>query len=291
MVMDAQKLIVRRMVRDFPLKIAKKNWYKDKKRNAFKGYAERDTHLPDPNKRKVDRAFAREAERFLRSNPFAFLVGCQLDMGKKAWMAWRAPLRIAKDPDVGKANMKPATFEQMRVNRITKILSRNKLGSRNLSSSKAARNLKTLSKLIIDQYKGRAGRIWEGPKTFEELKENLANVPGFGIGLTNMTIIILLELGMVPQIPKTAKAKSKMQVKPDTHVCNVFYRTGLAESTREKAALVAAEKYRPEFPAELDIAGFRIGRYYCHKNQPACENCPLDSRPNGDKLCPRIGAP
>ena len=287
--MDDQKLIVRRMVRGFPLKIAKKNWYKDKKHNAFKGYAERDLDLLDPYKRKVDRAFAGEANRFLQSNPFAFLVGCQLDMGKKAWIAWRAPLLIAKDPDVGKAKMKPATFEQMHLNRIIKILSRNKLGSRNLPSSKAARNLKTLSKLIIDQYKGKAGRIWEGTKTFEELQENLANLPGFGIGLTNMTIIILLELGMVPQIPKTAKAKSKMQVKPDTHVRNVFYRTGLAEATSEKAALVAAEKYRPEFPAELDIAGFRIGRRYCHKTQPACKNCPLDSRPNGERLCPRIG--
>lgn len=287
--MNAQKLIARRMLEEYPLKIARKNYYKDKNDITFKGCAVKWSEIKDFEERKNDLAFAREAENFLKSNDFAFLVGCQFDLGKLTWIAWRAPLRLAKDEDVGKRNMKPRTFAKMNMNSIAKILRRNKLGSRNLPHLKAAKNLKALSKMIVDEYGGKAKNIWEKSTSFEDLYDSFISLPGFGLGLTNMTLKILLANGMIPQIPKTSQSKAMMQVKPDIHVCRVFYRTGIADNQSERAALTAAKEYAPDFPMSLDSAGYTIGTEYCYKNDPDCEDCLLAFKADGEKLCPRVG--
>ena len=82
-----KKLIARRLLDWSDKKIAKKNWYKDKNHQTFKGWTERDSEADDE-----DIKFAKSSQRFLKAHPFAFIVGCQLDMGKKAWKAWRGPL-------------------------------------------------------------------------------------------------------------------------------------------------------------------------------------------------------
>ena len=77
--MDDQRLIARRMMDEYPVIIRKKNLYKNKNHKTFRGWAVRENTFSSPEKHKLDKELASEAERFLKLNDFAFLVGCQMD--------------------------------------------------------------------------------------------------------------------------------------------------------------------------------------------------------------------
>jgi endonuclease III len=283
--MDRQKLITRRMVNSFPLIIAKKNYYKEKDYSTFDGFAVN----PNGHKNKDDLIIAKKSEKLLKINPFAFIVGCHFDRGRRTWQAWRAPYLIAQSEDVGIKNMKPIFFVRMRESKLARILKENDLGSRLLSHERAANYLKLLALHIHNKYGGQTKKIWEKAKNFKDLIKRIDDLPGFGVGLTNMTVKILIELGMIPQIPKTNNAKKDLQVKADIHVQRVFYRTGLAKLENEKAAMAAAKRHMPSFPMSLDNGGYQVGMYYCYKSDPSCNECPLYKKSNNKTLCRRRG--
>jgi endonuclease III len=174
-------------------------------------------------------------------------------------------------------------------NQLAAAIRRARLGCRNLSASKAAKNLKALAVLVLEKHRGDASAVWATPKNFKKLFENLYEIPGIGTGIGNMMAFFFVLFGMVPQIKKSAENLSKLLPKADTHVTHVFFRAGLAEKATEKAALDAARKWAPELPASLDSAGFHIGRMYCHKSDPNCDDCPIAFKTDGSHLCPRVG--
>lgn len=274
--MDNKKLIARRLL-EWSSVIAKKNWYKDKNHHTFKGWANRYGKSDDD-----DTKLARASEKFLKSHPFAFIVACQLNMGKKSWKAWRAPLLIAFE--IGKRNFRPAIISKKRLSTITSVIKKTKLGARTLPADRVAQNLKNLSSIICEQYDGKAQNIWERAKNIEDLRNQLKNIPGFGVKLVNMTLKLLLELGMVPNVKKSAENLSKLNVAPDVHVRRVFYRSGLSNTMNSSDVLKQANEIFPEMPMVLDSA-FIIGREYCFKTNPNCRDCPLKTTTNGKKLC------
>ena len=285
--METQNLIARYMLENYPFTIAKKNWYKEKSSNPFRGWCLRDKIFTDTTKRKADEDVARKCEDFLHNIPLAFLFCCQLDMGKPAWKAWRSSYLIATS--ISPSNFNPHYLSTMSKDLLIVVLEENKLGCRNLTHDAAARNIIELAKLITKKYDGKALNIWEAPKSFIELRDNLIAIPGFGPGLTNMCIKILLELGMLTTIPKDSHSLRQLQVKADIHVKKVLYRTGLAEEETEKSAYEAAIAYSYDCPMSLDIAGFAIGQKYCFKTDPNCDDCPVGTKKDGSRLCPRIG--
>lgn len=285
--METRNLIAHYMLETYPFIIAKKNWYEEKSSNPFRGWCLRDKAFTDTIKRKADENVAKNCEDFLHSNPLAFLVCCQLDMGKPAWKAWRSSYLIASS--ISPQNFNPHYVSAMSKASLIKVLEENKLGCRNLAHDAAARNIIELTKLITKKHGGNALNIWETPKSFTELRDNLISIPGFGPGLTNMCIKILIELGMVPNIPKDTHSLSKLQVKADIHVKKVLFRTGLADQETEKSAYEAATTYSCNCPMSLDIAGFAIGQKYCFKTDPNCSDCPVGFKKDGSILCPRIG--
>ncbi len=264
------------MLDEYPFKIARKNWYKSDK-HSFIGST--------TNRKNPDDDLAMNAAAFLKKSDLGFLVAVQLDMGKPVWKAWTGPYLIAKS--IGLKNFNPAFISKLNKNTMVNILSKNRLGCRNLPHNRAANNLKELCKIIVKSYEGKASNIWEFPASFDELKENILGLPGFGIGLTNMILRDFLILGMIPQIKKTAHEMENLQVKPDVHVKRVFYRTGLADKENVTAALKAAKKYSSNCPMALDFAAFIIGIEYCGSKK--CYDCPLCFRKNKKDLCPKIG--
>lgn len=270
------KLIARRLV-DWSGKIAKKNWYKDKNHQTFKGWTERDSNVDNE-----DDKFAIESQEFLKAHPFALIVASQLNMGKKAWKAWRAPLLIARE--IGKRNFRPSSIAEMHSSTLVAIIRKARLGTKNLPADRAARNLKELSRIICDNYREKAQRIWEGAKNLADLRKRLTELPGFGVKLVNLTLKMFLELGMIPNIRKTSDTLGKFNVAPDVHVKRVFYRSGLSPTMNNADILKKANEIFPKMPVALDSA-FSIGREYCFKTDPNCIDCPLRTTTTGKKLC------
>ena len=277
--MNRKKLIARKIQEYWPVKIAKKNWYKDKNHKTFKGWTEREGTTDV-----ADNQFAIHSQVFLKKRPFAFIVGCQLDIGKKAWKAWRGPLMIAKE--IGQQNFNPTYISNMHAGTLRAVITRTRLGARTLPAPRAAMNMKKLAELICNEYGKKAQNIWEKAQSFDELKERLFELPGFGVKLVNMTCKLLLELGMVPRLEKTIENMQNLNVAPDVHVKRVFYRSGLSNSMNTSDILKSAKEHLPRMPMALDSAFF-IGREYCKKTKPNCRDCYLNKATNDTKICLR----
>lgn len=284
--MDRDKLIARTMRREYPFVVGKTDRYSSGDCTLFQGWARSGKReFSSPADEALDAGIANEAEAFLRKHPLALLLAAQLDQGKPAWKAWRGPYLVAND--LGWKAMRPKRILSYTTAQLAASLRRCRLGCRTLSHKKAGRNLRGLAGIVAERYAGRADRAWTTPSTFDELKANM-NLPGIGVGISNMMIKFFVEFGMVPQIRKTKSALATLQLKPDTHVIHVFYRAGLIKKRTASATLRAAARLAPDLPAALDAAGWHIGSGYCHKDiEPECDECPIGFKTNGERLCPR----
>lgn len=276
--MNDQKLIARRLLDYDPMVFATTN--KLKGRNNPMAWW---THRRGQDE--IEEALAHRAADLLPRFPYAFVVACQFDQNRKAWKAWRAPYEIRAA--LGLPALTPGAIASQHLNRLAAVMRDLKLGSRNVNHRKAAANLKDGARHILETYAGRANLIWTTAKSLRALRENWMRIPGIGMGIANMAIGFNFRFGMVPQIASTAAMRRQMQVKPDTHVCHVLYRTGLAKERSESAAFAAAEQFSADCPFALDAGAFQIGSAYCRKRNPTCSECPLAFRPDGTRLCPR----
>jgi len=118
-----------------------------------------------------------------------------------------------------------------------------------------AKNIIALSRILIEQHKGKV------PKTFAELKA----LPGVGTKTANVF------LNCFYQHPVIAV---------DTHVFRVSNRIGLVKA---KTADECGEKLNKIIPAEYKIHAHHWlilhGRYTCKARKPECLKCPIE------KLC------
>jgi endonuclease III len=72
------------------------------------------------------------------------------------------------------------------------------------------------------------------------------------------------------------KSLSQLDVKPDIHVMRVFRRCGfIAESSKPKDAIHAAQRLHSKFPAALDAPAYNIGKHWCRPRNPKCLECPI----------------
>ena len=61
--------------------------------------------------------------------------------------------------------------------------------------------------------------------------------------------------------------------KEDVHTKTVFRRAGLTDG--KQTVVDIAKELNPDFPAILDEPAWIIGRKYCFKRNPNCEECPI----------------
>jgi endonuclease III len=64
-----------------------------------------------------------------------------------------------------------------------------------------------------------------------------------------------------------------MDIKPDVHTVRVLYRLGVAAEMSEAEAIAAARRLRPEYPGEVDVPLWMIGRQWCRARAPLCDDC------------------
>ncbi len=201
------------------------------------------------------------------TNPFAFLVGAAFDRGLPWKSAWEIPYRIDQrgmlDP------FKLASSSEARLKRLLESLPvRPRYGG-------GARTLKEAAALVV-KHGGNAAAIWEGVSP-TQASRRLRSIHGVGPGIASMAVRLLHDdWGMFKG------QEREIDVKPDVHVMRVFKRAGLASSESEGAAVEAAQRLNPDYPAQLDWPAWNIGQEWCRPTAPDCPGCPLTN------LCPKL---
>jgi uncharacterized HhH-GPD family protein len=204
-----------------------------------------------------------EANALIIDNPFAFLLAVIFDQGIPAERAWRAPYdlmqrlgnldpgRMLADPEgVRTAVAQPPVLHRYR--------------------EKLPGWLVAAAGIVVHDYAGDAGRIWNDHPTARQLQQRLDRFPGVGQKKAAMAVEILdRDLG-VP-----IRELDGSDIAYDVHVRRVFLRTGLAEYDDLDHMIGVARRAYPERPGAIDMPTWLIGRQWCHAGLPDCNACVL----------------
>ena len=204
-----------------------------------------------------------EADAFLRSDPFAFLVAVVLCQGITAERAWSSPwllsqrlghldpARMVADPEsVRAAIARPPCIHRYVVN--------------------TPRWVVAAAQQVLDVYGGDAAAVWDDEPTATELSRRLLAFNGIGQKKAAMAVEILSRDLGVDVLEFTGS-----DVAYDVHVRRVFLRTGLAEADERSHLVERARLAHPERPGALDLPAWDVGRRWCRPRDPDCDGCPL----------------
>jgi uncharacterized HhH-GPD family protein len=112
-----------------------------------------------------------EANALIASDPFALLVGFALDQRVTVMKAFMGPLVLKErlgtlEPAaVAAADLEPIFREIPAIHRFPAVM---------------AERVQQLAAFIVAKYDGDAARVWTDATTSEELRANIAELPGFG---------------------------------------------------------------------------------------------------------------
>jgi len=112
-----------------------------------------------------------EANALIASDPFALLVGFALDQRVTVMKAFMGPLVLRErlgslEPAaVAAADLEPIFRQIPAIHRFPAVM---------------AERVRELAAFIVEKYDGDAARVWTDATTSEELRANIAELPGFG---------------------------------------------------------------------------------------------------------------
>lgn len=213
----------------------------------------------------------------------AFVLGVVLDRSVLAPRAWDAAEWIndalGDESDVSALWRSLASLEKRRLTGFLRYGYGGKVFHRHYKTF--ARQLPQVARHLLEHYDGDPRRIWNGMRDVEAVRARLDDIPGIGMALSRMAVLMLArQYGLLGGI----RALPALDVKPDIHVMRVFRRCGLISPRGTRLdAVRAAREHHPAFPAALDAPGYDIGRTWCRPTRPRCDECPLRI------ACPRIG--
>src|SRR3954470_5762891 len=112
-----------------------------------------------------------EANTLIAQDPMALLVGFALDQQVPVQKAFSGPLELKErlgtlDPEaLASADLEPVFRQRPAIHRFPGSM---------------ARRVHDLALYVQDRFGGDAARVWEDAGTTEELRANIASLPGFG---------------------------------------------------------------------------------------------------------------
>ncbi|HEX6653671.1 MAG TPA: hypothetical protein VF072_13075 [Thermoleophilaceae bacterium] len=112
-----------------------------------------------------------EANALIASDPMALLVGFELDQRVTVMKAFEGPLLLKQRlgaidaATLAGADLEPVFFEKPVVHRYPRSM---------------AKRVHELAVHVRDRYNGEASRVWTDAATADELRANIAALPGFG---------------------------------------------------------------------------------------------------------------
>jgi uncharacterized HhH-GPD family protein len=134
-----------------------------------------------------------EADQFLVSEPFALLVGFELDQQVPLQKAFSGPLELKRR--IG--SLDAATIASMDPDRLDEIFRERPAIHR--FPGNMARRTRDLAEFIVERYGGDAGRVWAEARDGADLHARLLELPGIG-PMKAGTIVAILgkQLGIAP---------------------------------------------------------------------------------------------
>lgn len=125
---------------------------------------------------------------------------------------------------------------------------------------------------IHEIYNDDASLIWANNPSSATVVFRFLQFKGAGVKIANMAANILVrELGI------EFSDYYSIDISPDTHVLKIFNRLGLVERIDNREMVIyKARELHPTFPGIVDLACWEIGRKYCLKQEPLCNDCPLN---------------
>ena len=112
-----------------------------------------------------------EANRLIAEDPMALLIGFALDQQVTVQQAFLGPLRLRERlgtldaSALAAADLEPVFREKPAIHRFP---------------AKMAQRVHALAEHVRDEYGGDAARVWTGAGNSQELRANIAALPGFG---------------------------------------------------------------------------------------------------------------
>lgn len=208
----------------------------------------------------------KDADKFLRDDPFAFLIAACIDRGAKAETIWTVPYLLAQKL----GHLDPNFFMNSKIEDIENVL--RSLSKKPRYLGQAAKTMISLATAVVKQFNGDAASLWKNRHP-REILNSLMQIWGVGAGIAHMTLRILIdEFDYDPGV----EGYKQIDVKPDIQVRKVFIRSGLVNRDDGELCVEVARQICPEYPALLDWPTWEIGRGYCDQTAPRCKACPLD---------------
>src|SRR3954447_22188102 len=156
--------------------------------------AARSPRTPTPaeyDRRVPDRLYfteSDEANALIASDPMALLVGFELDQRVTVMKAFAGPLALKErlggtaPATLAAADLEPVFFAKPVVHRYPRSM---------------AKRVHELAVHVRDRYDGNAARVWTDASSPEELRANLAALPGFGeMKIASMAAVLFKRLGV-----------------------------------------------------------------------------------------------
>ncbi|MBW3668561.1 MAG: Fe-S cluster assembly protein HesB [Actinobacteria bacterium] len=135
------------------------------------------------------------ADKLLSRDSLALLIGMVLDQQVPLEWAFAAPLRL-KERLGGRLDA--AEIAAMDPDALVKVFSQTPALHRFPGAN--AKRVQELCRIVVDQYKGKADRVWKSAKTGDELLANVKALPGFGEQKARIFVGLLgKQLGVQPR--------------------------------------------------------------------------------------------
>jgi len=216
-----------------------------------------------PTATRLGFAHSQEADEFLVSDPFAFLLGVIFDEGIKAERAWQAPYELRKrlghlDPWRMRrqlAEIRAAVTGTPMLHRYREIMA--------AATERAADR-------VCEDYDGNASAIWAPGSSAADVERRLLAFHRIGPKKAAMAVELL-----VSHLGVELDDLTGTNVAYDVHVRRVFLRTGLVDVDSIEHVTAVGRRLHPERPGFIDLPTWLIGREWCRPTTPLCGACPL----------------
>ena len=182
-----------------------------------------------------------DADALLGRDPLALLIGMLLDQQVPMERAFRSPYDL-KERLGGRLDA--VEIAEIDADELARVF-RGPPALHRFPGSMAART-QALCRVLVDEYGGRAEKVWKGAKTGPELFANLRGLPGFGEQKARIFVAVLAKrLGVTP--PGWEDAAGPYAAVGHFSVADIDSAEALAKVREHKKAMKAM-KATPEAP-------------------------------------------
>jgi uncharacterized HhH-GPD family protein len=156
-----------------------------------------------------------DADKLLSKDPLALLIGMVLDQQIPLEWAFKGPYTLKQRLDLpAGAKLDAAALADMDPDKLAAVFSQPPALHRFPAAN--AKRVQELCRIVVDDYQGKAERIWSTAKTGQELLKRVKALPGFGEQKARIFVALLgKQLGVQPDGWREAAGDFG---KPGTHM-------------------------------------------------------------------------